>query len=193
MQTHSIPEAAKILKVTDKTIRNYIDRGFLKPEKWNGSWRISKNEISELFWKKFGNHLDSESDKKANAINQIVLAKSDYEDQQRQLGRLSALEQNERDLKGVNRDLVEKNAQLEASSASGWTQSRALQEELERLREELAIAKESERKALQDSEWLRRELEEVRLNAENGRKTLQQLQHGNQRLSEQLLEKSLGL
>ena len=52
-QNHGISEAAEILKVTDKTIRNYINKGFLKPEKWNGSWRISHTEISEIFWKKF--------------------------------------------------------------------------------------------------------------------------------------------
>ena len=36
MESYGILEAAKILKVTDKTIRNYINRGFFNPEKWNG-------------------------------------------------------------------------------------------------------------------------------------------------------------
>ena len=114
---YGILEAAKILQVTDKTIRNYINRGFLKPDKWNGSWRISYTEISGLFWKKFGKRLDR--DEKALRTN--------------------------------IQELNERNAQLEGSAASGWTEARMLKEELEKARTELAGAREAEMKAREDA------------------------------------------
>ena len=57
----NIPQAAKVLKVTDKTIRNYIDRRFLRAEKWNGSWRIEKGTLLKLYWKKYGNTMELSS------------------------------------------------------------------------------------------------------------------------------------
>ena len=193
MTTHSVPEAAEILQVTDKTIRNYIDRGFLKPDKWNGSWRIPRSEISELFWNKFGTRLDAETENRVSGTDQIMVQKSDFEEQQRELGKLAALELSETALRTENRDLVDKNAQLEASAASGWTQARALQDELDRLRQELTETNANAQKAIQDSEWLRRELDEMRLAQENSNQIQRRLKEENQRLSEQLVQKSLGL
>ncbi|MDP6037739.1 MAG: helix-turn-helix domain-containing protein, partial [Candidatus Latescibacteria bacterium] len=129
-QNHGISEAAEILKVTDKTIRNYINKGFLKPEKWNGSWRISHTEISEIFWKKFGKKLDQDGGIGIETQNQIIVEKTEYEDQQRDLGKLSALELNEKTLRANIQELNERNAQLEASAASGWTEARAIKEEV---------------------------------------------------------------
>ena len=132
MESYGISEAAKILKVTDKTIRNYINRGFLKPEKWNGAWRISKDEIEELFRKKNGKKMrENQIDMSYNS-DQILLEKAEFEAQQQQLGKLAAIETVERELRAEIRSINERNAQLEASSASGWTEARALKEELER-------------------------------------------------------------
>ena len=78
--------------------------------------------------------------------DQILVEKSEFEAQQQQLGKLVAIETVERELRAEIRNISERNAQLEASSASGWTEARALKEELEKTREELNMAKERKKK-----------------------------------------------
>ena len=193
MENYGITEAAKILKVTDKTIRNYINRGFLKPEKWNGTWRISRDEIEELFRKKFGKKMmENQIDMSYNP-DQILVEKSEFEAQQQQLGKLAAIETVERELRAEIRNINERNAQLEASSASGWTEARALKEELEKTREELNMAEEREKKAEQDANWLRRQQKEVEITAQKSAETIQKLREENQRLSDLLYQRALGL
>ena len=193
MENYGIIEAAKILKVTDKTIRNYINRGFLKPEKWNGTWRISRDEIEELFRKKFGKKMmENQIDISYNP-DQILVEKSEFEAQQQQLGKLAAIETVERELRAEIRNINERNAQLEASSASGWTEARALKEELEKTREELNMAEERKKKAEQDANWLRRQQKAVEITAQKSAKTIQKLREENQRLSDLLYQRSLGL
>ena len=193
MESYGIHEAAKILKVTDKTVRNYINRGFLKPEKWNGSWRISRNEIEELFRKKFGKNIKENQIEISYNPDQILVKKAEFEAQQQQLGKLAVIETVERDLRAEIRSLNEKNAQLEASSASGWTEARALKEELEKTREELNMAKEREKQVEQDANWLRRQQEEVEITAQKSAETIHKLREENQRLSDLLYQRALGL
>ena len=193
MESYGIHEAAKILKVTDKTVRNYINRGFLKPEKWNGSWRISRNEIEELFRKKFGKNIKENQIEISYNPDQILVEKAEFEAQQQQLGKLAVIETVERDLRAEIRSLNEKNAQLEASSASGWTEARALKEELEKTREELNMAKEREKQVEQDANWLRRQQEEVEITAQKSAETIHKLREENQRLSDLLYQRALGL
>ncbi|MDE2697595.1 MAG: helix-turn-helix domain-containing protein [Gemmatimonadota bacterium] len=193
MENYGIIEAAKILKVTDKTIRNYINRGFLKPEKWNGTWRISRDEIEELFRKKFGKKMMENQIDMSHNPDQILVEKSEFEAQQQQLGKLSVIETVERELRAEIRSLNERNAQLEASSASGWTEARALKEELEKTREELNMAEEREKKAEQDANWLRRQQKEVEITAQKSAETIQKLREENQRLSDLLYQRALGL
>ena len=57
--------------------------------------------------------------------DQILVEKSEFEAQQQQLGKLAAIETVERELRAEIRSMNERNAQLEASSASGWTEARA--------------------------------------------------------------------
>ncbi len=193
MENYGITEAAKILKVTDKTIRNYINRGFLKPEKWNGTWRISRDEIEELFRKKFGKKMIENQIDISHNLDQILVEKSEFEAQQQQLGKLAAIETVERELRAEIRSMNERNAQLEASSASGWTEARALKEELEKAREELNMAKERGKKAEQDANWLRRQQKEVEITAQKSAETIQKLREENQRLSDLLYQRALGL
>ena len=193
MENYGILEAAKILKVTDKTIRNYIKRGFLKPEKWNGTWRISREEIEELFRKKNGkkmreNHIDVSYNP-----DQILVEKSEFETQQQKLGKLAMIEIAERELRTEIRNLNERNAQLEASSASGWTEARAMKEELERTREELHETKKRENQAQEDANWLRKQQKEAEISAQKSSETIQKLREENQRLSDLLYEQALGL
>ena len=193
MENYGITEAAKILKVTDKTIRNYINRGFLKPEKWNGTWRISRDEIEELFKKKFGKKMIENQINLSHNLDQILVEKSEFEAQQQQLGKLAAIETVERELRAEIRNINERNAQLEASSASGWTEARALKEELEKTREELNMAEEWGKKAEQDANWLRRQQKEVEITAQKSAETIQKLREENQRLSDLLYQRALGL
>ena len=193
MENYGIIEAAKILKVTDKTIRNYINRGFLKPEKWNGTWRISRDEIEELFRKKFRKKMMENPIDISHNPDQILVEKSEFEAQQQQLGKLAVIETVERELRAEIRNINERNAQLEASSASGWTEARALKEELEKTREELNMAEEREKKAEQDANWLRRQQKEVEITAQKSTETIQKLREENQRLSDLLYQQALGL
>ena len=193
MENYGIPEAAKILKVTDKTIRNYINKGFLNPVKWNGTWRISREEIEELFRKKHGKKMVGNPIDMSHNPDQILVEKSEFESQQQQLGKLAAIETVERELRAEIRSMNERNAQLEASSASGWTEARALKEELEKTREELNLIKEREKQAEQDADWLRRQQKEVEITAQKGAETIQKLREENQRLSDLLYQRALGL
>lgn len=193
MESYGINEASKILKVTDKTIRNYINRGFLKPEKWNGTWRISRDEIEELFRKKFGKKLMEDQIGMSHNPNQILVEKSEFEAQQQKLGKLAVIETVERELRAEIRSMNERNAQLEASSASGWTEARALKEELEKTREELNMAKEREKQAEQDVNWLRKQQKEKEITAQKSDETIQKLREENKRLSDLLYQRALGL
>ena len=193
MENYGILEAAKILQVTDKTIRNYINKGFFKPEKWNGTWRISRKEIEELFRKKFGKNLGENHIDVSYNPDQILVEKSEFEVQQQKLGKLAMIEIAERELRTEIRNLNERNAQLEASSASGWTEARALKEELERTREELHETKKRENQAQEDANWLRRQQKEVEISAQRSVKTIQKMREENQRLSDLLYEQALGL
>ena len=202
MENYSILEAAKILQVTDKTIRNYINKGFFKPEKWNGTWRISREEIEELFRKKFGKQMeenpidvsrDSEKFTSTTAPDQLLVAKSEFETQQQKLGKLAVIETVERELRAEIRSLNERNTQLEVSAASGWTEARALKEELEKTREELHKSKEREKQVEQDANWLRRQLKDAEITTQRRAETIQKLREENQRLSEALYQQALGI
>ena len=46
---YSISDVAKITKLTDRTIRNYLSNGTLKGQKIGGQWRFTKENIKALF------------------------------------------------------------------------------------------------------------------------------------------------
>ncbi len=46
---YTISDIAKMTKLTDRTIRNYLAKGNLKGMKIGGQWRFSKNDIYALF------------------------------------------------------------------------------------------------------------------------------------------------
>lgn len=46
---YSISDVAKITKLTDRTIRNYLSQGTLKGQKIGGQWRFTKDDILSLF------------------------------------------------------------------------------------------------------------------------------------------------
>lgn len=46
---YSISDIAKLTKLTDRTIRNYLASGTLKGRKIGGQWRFTKDDIRSLF------------------------------------------------------------------------------------------------------------------------------------------------
>jgi len=156
--TLSITEVSEMLKITDKTVRNYIKRGFLNPEKWNGMWRISRQEVLEIYKKKNGNNkvLD-----KSSAVPGIEVPQGEYLEQMIGLGKLQAYErllgeQKEELLKAMDRII-----QLEASSAAGWTEARSAQSQCESLRKDIAEMRRNQSTISEELAWVRRENERV--------------------------------
>ena len=46
---YSLSDIAKITKLTDRTIRNYLANGTLKGTKIGGQWRFTQNDVKALF------------------------------------------------------------------------------------------------------------------------------------------------
>ena len=64
---YSISDIAKITKLTDRTIRNYLAKGNLKGKKIGGQWRFTKSDIYALF-----NNDKFEDDMKQKTLQSIV-------------------------------------------------------------------------------------------------------------------------
>ena len=73
---YTISDIAKMTKLTDRTIRNYLAKGNLKGMKIGGQWRFSKNDIYSLF-----NNDKFEDDMKQKTLQNIVdfFDSTDYE------------------------------------------------------------------------------------------------------------------
>ena len=73
---YTISDIAKMTKLTDRTIRNYLAKGNLKGMKIGGQWRFSKNDIYALF-----NNDKFEDDMKQKTLQNIVdfFDSTDYE------------------------------------------------------------------------------------------------------------------
>ena len=73
---YTISDIAKMTKLTDRTIRNYLAKGNLKGMKMGGQWRFSKNDIYSLF-----NNDKFEDDMKQKTLQNIVdfFDSTDYE------------------------------------------------------------------------------------------------------------------
>ena len=127
--TVNITQAAILLQVTTKTIYNYLEKGLVEAQKWNGSWRIPKKTIIEFYEKKYGKKiecLNSEFDPTG-----VMMTPQEFAKLNECVGRLEVI-QNERDsLKNETRKLHTRIWELEASAASGWTEARKCKEELE--------------------------------------------------------------
>ncbi|MBT3604392.1 MAG: helix-turn-helix domain-containing protein [Candidatus Latescibacteria bacterium] len=153
VETVSISEAARMLEVTDKTIRNYIKRGFFVPKKWNGMWQISKKEVREIYRKKTGLHLEGAT----GVVSSIGVSKDEYSEQMIGLGKVQAYEVHLKDQKDEIEKLNTRIVQLEASSASGWTEARSGQLQIQGLVDEVTNLRDKERAQSEELAWLRRE------------------------------------
>ena len=66
-RTYTIAEVAKITKLTDRTIRNYLSKGILKGTKLGGQWRFSEKDLQSLYSNDyFGEEMFDKSEKKIN-------------------------------------------------------------------------------------------------------------------------------
>ncbi len=158
LQHLTIDQAAHLLKVTTKTIRNYIDREFLKAKKWNGAWRIPRENILEIYRKKYGKIIEPERLERLENESLVQLHRDDYDRLQQRVGKLDAVEQTLAERSAELRALSERQTQLEGSSASGWTEARKYKDDVEGLRENLRAADKTREEAALTAHWLRKEL-----------------------------------
>ena len=64
---YSLSDIAKITKLTDRTIRNYLANGTLKGTKIGGQWRFTQNDVKALFNNEdFADDMFSKSEKNIN-------------------------------------------------------------------------------------------------------------------------------
>ena len=186
---YTIPQAAKYLKVTEKTIRNYIDRALLGAEKWNGQWRIPESAIIEIYEKKFGK---KRSFKFPEVDDFMRISQGEYAEQQKKLGQLEVDEGLIVELKGEIKALHERLIQLEASAASGWTEARNAKEDLKIARESLEKAVNQTHQAQEEIGWLRRELESLRKESATSHRLIKTLERRNAELFEQAHHHAIG-
>ncbi len=156
--TLSISEASEFLGLTDKTIRNYIKRGFFKPQKWNGMWRISRKEVLEIYGKKNGK---KEVLDEASFLPGIEVSRIDYLEQMVEFGKLQAYEELLNEQKTELLKATDRIIQLEASSAAGWTEARLAQGQCEVLKKEIAEIRQRESTVQEELDWVRRENDRV--------------------------------
>ena len=183
---YNISQTANALKVADKTVRNYIDRGILVAEKWNGSWRIPHSILSALYCKKYGSSMESGSEpailstRPAGGV--IEIDRKDYAQLHRQAGRAEAAEELTLELRNEIRSQGERIAQLEASSASGWTEARRHKQDIDLMARETQERKEREEELKREADWLRRELDRSRALEDELASELRYAQEENKRL-----------
>lgn len=61
---YTISDIAKLTRLTDRTIRNYLANGALKGTKIGGQWRFTKADIRQLFSDdKFGDDMKNKTEK----------------------------------------------------------------------------------------------------------------------------------
>lgn len=157
-RTISISEASEMLHVTEKTIRNYIKRGFLTQSKWNGLVQVPEHQVVEINRKKNGIR---KSDLSKSQADEIQVSKSELSQYMLRAGKLEAFEALVIQQQEEIRKLSERVIQLEASSASGWSEARSVQGRCEKLDNELSARKQTDQQLREELGWLRREKEKI--------------------------------
>lgn len=157
----TIDQAANLLKVTTKTVRNYIERDYLNARKWNGAWRIPKEDLLEIYRKKYGKKVEPERLEGLQSQSLVQLQRDDYDLLQRRVGKLDAIERALAETTAELRALSERRTELEASSASGWTEARRYKDDIQGLRESLRAADKAREEAALTAHWLRKELDRL--------------------------------
>jgi chromosome segregation ATPase len=154
--TVNIPQAAKLLKVTTKTIYNYLEKGIVDAKKWNGSWRIAHGNVMELYKKKYGISLETTAGEVDSRF--IEVRPNEFARLNESVGRLEVMKSENENLRSEAMKLHERVAELEASAASGWTEARKCKEELDNSNHTQGNLREEHRESLMEREILKREL-----------------------------------
>lgn len=188
---YTISKSAKILKVTDKTIRNYIDKKILRAEKWNGSWRISEKNLLEIFEKKFGKRNPVELFREAPENDSIRLSSKDFADLQKKIGQSEADFKYVQELKQDLKTIGERVIQLEASAASGWTEARTAKQDLSKTRDYLKAAQEHEIQNHEEINWLRREMDRLKSDLHESNILIKTLERQNSILAQRTYERAI--
>ena len=148
----TIKDAAKLLHVTDKTIRNYIKRGFLKPDKWNGAWQIARGDLVGMRRKKTG-----KSTEEPISFSGIEVSREEYGQQMIAFGKVQAYEDLLRHQKEEISRWTDRVAQLEASGASGWAEARNARAECKSLKSQLESIEIEATRTRDALKWMQRE------------------------------------
>ncbi|MDE2998559.1 MAG: hypothetical protein OXU79_05700 [Gemmatimonadota bacterium] len=91
----------------------------------------------------------------------VRIDRSDYDRLQQRIGKLDAVERALAERTAEIKTMNERHAQLEASSASGWTEARKYRDDVERMHENLRAAEKAREEAALSAHWLRRELKRL--------------------------------
>lgn len=186
--TVTIEKAANILQVTTKTIRNYIDRGFLESDKWNGMIQIQLHEVLEIAKKK-NVKLDSDLET-AEGIQDIQQQVKQIE-QAKRLAKAEVFENLLNEKKQENQQLLDRVNQLEASSAAGWSEVRSLEKKLDKAECDLEMQNKALQNAREEHNWLRREQERIAGELVDHKSTIKNLRQKISDLESQLHIQSL--
>jgi chromosome segregation ATPase len=182
-RTMSISEAAGVLQVTEKTIRNYIKRGFLLPDKWNGMWQIPEDQIVEIHGKKNGKSNDLSA---VQQSDEIGVSKSEFSQHMQRAGKLEAFEALIEHQRVEISKMSDRIIQLESSSSAGWSEARSAQQQRDELKTALDKFREENQQLREEVNWLRREKSNLEQGSETSEKTKTSLLRKVKELEDQL-------
>jgi hypothetical protein len=186
----NIPQAARSLKVTTKTIRNYIDRELLPAEKWNGAWRIREHDVMEMYYKKYGTIMEPSGPEETRTEGEMRVPMEEWEELQRRLGGLEAAERLIENQRAEIRRAGDRIAQLEASSASAWTESRNLRQQVDVLTASVTKLESVKETTTLEKTALSMDLDRCRRDLESAQTRLVALAKTNEDLVEELKDKT---
>lgn len=112
----TIVQASKFLSVSTKTIHNYIKKGILKANKWNGMWFVENGSIIEINMKLNRSKIELKDLRKLSKgphETSFWVDKRHYEELLRQVGQLRAAENLLVEYKSQNQRLLDKIKELE--------------------------------------------------------------------------------
>ncbi len=113
---YTIVQASQFLSVSTKTIHNYIKKGILKANKWNGMWFVENRSIIEMNSKINRTKLEfknTQKDPKTPHETSFWVDKEHYEELLRQAGQIRAAENLLIEYKSQNQGLLDRIKELE--------------------------------------------------------------------------------
>jgi len=112
----TIVQASNFLNVSTKTIHNYIKKGILKANKWNGMWFVENRSVMEINMKLNRSKIEFKNPRrppKGPQETSFWVDKGHYEELLRQVGQLRAAENLLIEYKSQNQRLLDRIKELE--------------------------------------------------------------------------------